>query len=112
MARSGGWVRYVRWAVVLVVTGFLAVLAWYLPAPGFSLSRLGLFGALAVAAVGGAVGVLRRRADLTVGGAFTLALLGVWQAVLSLFVWPVVVVLLLAAAGISDSTGTSPEPQG
>lgn len=86
-----------RGAALGAVLAFLGVLLWLLPQPGYQLSRLLLFGALAAAALIGGFGVLDRRPIVTVVGIGGLVLLGFWQAVLGVFVWPVVVLLLVVA---------------
>jgi energy-converting hydrogenase Eha subunit C len=87
----------VRGMAVLSVLGLFGVLLYYLPQPGYSQSRLFLFGLIAGAAVLGGAGVVLRRATLTAVGIFGLFLLGFWQAVLSVFVLPVAALLVVAA---------------
>ncbi|MFB6169507.1 MAG: hypothetical protein ABEJ06_00015 [Haloarculaceae archaeon] len=86
-----------RWAAGLSVLALLAVLVWYLPAPGYATSRLVLFALIGSSAVVGAVGVYTARLRVALVGVVCLFLLGFWQAVLSVFVLPVCALLLLAA---------------
>lgn len=86
-----------RWAALGAVFAFLGVLLWLLPQPGYRLSRFLLFGALAAAALVGGLGVLARRPGVTAVGIGGLVLLGFWQAVLGIFVLPVIVLLLVVA---------------
>lgn len=79
----------VRWLTIIVVAGFLAVLGWYLGQPGYTVTRLVFFGVLGGLAVTGAAGVIVERPLMAVGSACCLALLGFWQAVLWIYVFPV-----------------------
>jgi hypothetical protein len=72
---------------------FLGVLVVYLDRPGSTPLRLALFGALAGAAVLGTVGAVTGRAWLAAAGAGLLALLGLPQAALWIFVLPTAGVL-------------------
>jgi len=85
-----------RGLTVVVVLAFLGVLGYYLAAPGYTWTRLAFFAVLGGLAVAGAVGVLSRRGPVTAVGAGGLLLLGFWQAVLWMYVLPVVAVLLVA----------------
>ncbi|WP_435118036.1 hypothetical protein [Halolamina sp. C58] len=76
---------------------FLGVLVVYLDRPGYTPLRLLLFGTLAGAAVLGTAGAVTGRAWLAAVGAGLLALLGLPQAVLWIFVLPTAGVL----AGVS-----------
>ncbi|WP_211313357.1 hypothetical protein [Halarchaeum salinum] len=87
----------VRGIAVLSVLGLVGVLLYYLPQPGYSQSRLVLFGLIAGAAVLGGVGIVLHRATLTAVGVVGLFLLGFWQAVLSVFILPVAALLVAAA---------------
>ena len=87
----------VRGATVLSVLGLVGVLLYYLPQPGYSQSRLVLFGLVAGAAVLGGTGVVLRRFTVTMVGVVGLFLLGFWQAVLSVFIFLVIGLLLVAA---------------
>ena len=87
----------VRGTAVLSVLGLVGVLLYYLPQPGYSQSRLVLFGLIAGAAVLGGIGVVLRRATLTAVGVLGLFLLGFWQAVLSMYILPVAVLFVVAA---------------
>jgi hypothetical protein len=86
-----------RLVAVVGVLVLLTVLLWMLPQPGYSRSRLVLFALIAGAAVLGATGVLLRRSIVTTVAVVGLFLLGVWQAVLSVFIWPVIGLFLLVA---------------
>lgn len=66
----------VRGMAVLSVLELVGVLLYYLPQPGYSQSRLVLFGLIAGAAVLGGAGVVLRRATLTAVGVFGLFSLG------------------------------------
>lgn len=92
----------VRWLTVGVVVGFLAVLASFLGQPGYTLTRLVFFAVLGGLAVAGAAGVLVERPVVAAGSACGLLLLGFWQAVLWIYVFPVCGVLLLAAVVVTD----------
>ena len=87
----------VRGMAVISVLGLVGVLLYYLPQPGYSQSRLVLFGLIAGAAVLGGAGVVLRRATLTAVGVFGLFILGFWQAALSVFILPVAALLVVAA---------------
>lgn len=85
-----------RGLTVVVVVAFLGALAYYLVRPGYTWTRLAFFAVLGGLVVAGAVGVLTRRKPVTAVGAVGLLLLGFWQAVLWMYVLPVVAVLLVA----------------
>lgn len=85
-----------RLVAVVGVLVLLAVLLWTLPQSGYSRSRFVLFAFIAGAALLGATGVLLRRSVITTVAVVGLFLLGFWQAVLSVFIWPVIGLLLLA----------------
>lgn len=87
----------VRGMALLSVLVLVGVLLYYLPQPGYSPSRLVLFGLIAGTAVLGGAGVVLRRATLTSVGVFGLFLLGFWQATLSVFILPVAALLVVAA---------------
>lgn len=92
-----------RGASVLGVLGLLAVLAYYLPSPGYRPSRLYLFLLIGAVGVVGAAGAVLERPLLAGGGAAGIFLLGFWQAVLSVFMLPVAVVLFLTAFLVDDA---------
>lgn len=96
------WRSGVRWLTLAVVGSFLAVLGWYLGQPGYTVVRLMVFVVLGGLAVAGAAGILTRRPVVTVGSVCGLLLLGFWQAVLWIYVFPVCGVLLLAAVAVAD----------
>jgi hypothetical protein len=86
-----------RAAAVVSVGGLLAVLGWYLRAPGYGSARLVLFALLGASAVLGLAGVVTGRRGLLGGGVAALVVLGGWQAVLWRFVAAGVAALVLAA---------------
>jgi len=87
----------VREIALLSVLGLVGVLLYYLPQPGYSQSRLVLFGLIAAAAVLGGAGIVLHRATITVVGTVGLFLLGFWQAALGVFILPVAAFLVAAA---------------
>lgn len=97
----------VRWLTVAVVGSFLAVLGWYLGQPGYTVTRLAFFAVLGGLAVAGAAGVLFERSVVAAGSACGLLLLGFWQAVLWIYVFPVCGVLLIGAVVVAEQ-GSSP----
>lgn len=96
MSPSPSETDVVRGLAVFAVLGLVGVLLYYLPQPGYSESRLVLFGLIAAAAVLGGVGVVRHSARLTAVGAVGLVLLGFWQAVLGVVILPVAGLLVVA----------------
>lgn len=88
----------IRGATYLSVLVLVAILLWILPSPGYSQSRLVLFGLIVAAAVLGATGTYLHRPKITATGVIGLFLLGFWQAVLSVFIWPVIGLLVLTAS--------------
>lgn len=76
---------------------FLAVLAFYLTQPGYTQQRLLFFLALGAVATVGAAGAYTGRAVVAAAGAVLLALLGLPQAVLWIFVLPMAGVLAATA---------------
>ena len=82
---------------MVVVVAFLGVLGYYLVQPGYSLTRLALFTVLGALAVVGAAGIIYDRGLLVGVGTGGLVLLGFWQAVLWVYILPVVVVIAVAA---------------
>ena len=98
-----GRLRPVDWLTLAAVVAFLAVLAWYLGRPGFGATRLALFAALGGFAVVGAAGVVFRAGRLIGVGVAGLLALGFWQAVLWLYVYPLVALLILAALATGPS---------
>ncbi|UPV76863.1 hypothetical protein M0R89_20560 (plasmid) [Halorussus limi] len=91
-------VSVVQATTVLVVAAFLGVLGQYLGRPGYTQTRLAFFAVLGGLAVAGAAGVVYRRETVAAGGACGLLLLGLWQAVLWIYIFPVVGVLAFAIA--------------
>mgnify|MGYP006286466007 CR=1 FL=1 len=87
---GSGPVRGTALAALLV---FLAILAVYLDRPGYTSTRLVLFAGLGAAAVLGTAGAVAQRKAVAALGAVLLALLGVWQATLWIFVLPMAGVL-------------------
>jgi hypothetical protein len=82
---------------VVVVVAFLGVLGYYLFQPGYTWTRLTGFAVLGGLAVVGAAGVIYQRGLLAGVGAGGLVLLGFWQAVLWIYILPVVVVFSVAS---------------
>ena len=93
----------VKAVVVTVTLVFIGILGWYLGKPGYTQSRLVLFVVLGGSAVAGALGVVFQRALVTAGAAGSLVLLGFWQAVLWMYILPVVLVLVVAALVTTDA---------
>lgn len=91
----------VRWLTVAVVGSFLVVLGWYLGQPDYTPTRMVFFTVLGGLAAAGAVGVLSQHPLVAVGSACGLLLLGFWQAVLWIYVFPVCGVLLVAAVVVA-----------
>lgn len=81
----------------VVVAAFIALLGYYLIQPGYSQTRLMFFIVLGGLAVVGAVGVFFQRERVAVIGAGGLLVVGFWQAVLWVYIYPVVVVLFTAS---------------
>lgn len=102
--------RAIQWITVVSVIVFLAVMVWYLGQPGYSHIRLAFFAALGILAVAGAIGVVRHSTKLVILRSSGLFLLGFWQAVLWVYIYPVVALLILAAPLDNDSTDTSQTP--
>jgi hypothetical protein len=96
----------VRGLAVLGVAAFLGVLVWYLGRPGYTHVRLAFFSLLGALAVVGAVGVVRRSERLIAASVVCLLAFGFWQAVLWVYVFPVVG--LLVAAGVSERVASTP----
>ena len=97
MARSYSYAKLARGGSVGAALALGGVLLWYLPQPGYSRSRLVLFALIGAAAALGAVGSVAGRPGVTLTAAVGLFLLGFWQAVLSVFIYPVVALFLLTA---------------
>lgn len=87
---GSGPVRGTALAALLV---FLAVLVFFLDRPGYTTARLVLFVGLAAAATLGTAGAVAQRKVVAAQGAVLLALLGLWQATLWIFVFPMAGVL-------------------
>ena len=93
---------------VVIATAFLGVLGWYLFQPGYRWTRLVLFVVLGALAVVGTAGVWYQRKRVAAGGAVGLLLLTVSLAgTLWMFILPVIVVLVVATAVISNREGTN-----
>ncbi|WP_458210032.1 hypothetical protein [Haladaptatus sp. NG-SE-30] len=93
---TGTRTNAIRWPTVVATVVLLGVLTWYLGQPGYRHTRLLLFAAIGGFAVVGAVGVVFDFERLIVVGAVGLLVLGFWQAVLWLYVYPVVGLLVLS----------------
>ena len=100
-------VSIVRALTLTVVVAFLGVLGYYLVQPGFTWVRLAFFAVLAGLAVVGAVGLYGERELLTVGAAIGLLLLGFWQTVLWLFIFPVAAVLAVGVVVVANQTAAT-----
>lgn len=96
-------VTVVRGLVVVVTVAFLGVLGWYLGQPGYTQARLVLFAALGGLAGAGVLGVFFRRELVIVGATGGLVLLGFWQAVLWVYIFPVVLVFLITVLVLANS---------
>ena len=83
----------------------LAVLAYYLPSPGYRPSRLYLFVLIGAVGVLGAIGAVLDRPRLVGASGVGIFLLGFWQAVLGVVMVPVAVILSLTAVLVHDSRG-------
>lgn len=95
---------------ILSVVGLVGVLLYYLPRAGYSQSRLVLFGLITLAAVLGAAGVVLQRPAVTGVGVIGLFGLGFWQAVLSVFIYPVIIILVIATLHAHDDAATDRTP--
>lgn len=99
----------VRWITTAVSVLFIGVLVYYLVQPGYSWTRLAFFAGLGGLAVLGTMGIMYQRELVAVGGACGLLLVGFWQAVLWLYIVPVVGVLVVAAiVSARDSSPNTP----
>lgn len=92
---------------VLVVVAFLGVLGWHLGQPGYTQTRLVFFAILGGLAVTGAVGIFYQRETVAAGSACGLLLLGFWQAVLWIFIFPVIGMLVVATVVIATQERTN-----
>ncbi|MFD1644095.1 hypothetical protein [Haloarchaeobius litoreus] len=99
-------VYIVQGLTVVTILGFLGVLACSLGQPGYTVTRLAFFAILGGLAVLGAAGVVSRRILPTAVGACGLLLLGLWQAVLWMVIFPVVGILLVATVVIAAQEPT------
>ncbi|SEP26223.1 hypothetical protein SAMN05216388_10578 [Halorientalis persicus] len=102
----------VRALAVLVLVAFLGVLGWSLGQPGYNSTRLLLYAVLGGFAIIGAAGIVYERPFVGAGGACGLLLLGFWQAVLWLFIFPVAALLVVAAVLLANHENTSPSVAG
>jgi len=97
-----------RGIAVVVVTAFLGVLGWYLFQPDYSWTRLGLFVVLGALSVVATAGVWYQRKRVAAGGVVGLLLLTVTLAgTLWMFLLPVIVVLVIATALMSNNGRTN-----
>lgn len=99
-------VTVVRGLSVIAVAAFLGVLGGYLSRPGYGPSRLVLLGVLGTVAVVGVAGVVFERPFVAAGGACVLMLMGFWQAVLWVYIFPVAGVLVVAAVVLANHEQT------
>lgn len=95
-------------STAVVVAAFLGVLGYYLVQPGYSQTRLVFFIVLGGLAVLGAAGVIFQRERVAVSGAGGLLLVGFWQAVLWVYIFPVVVVLFAATFSMPKDHSSDP----
>lgn len=102
----------VGWGPAVVALLLTLVLAWLLPAPGYTTTRLAFFVLLAAVAWGGAAGALAGRASVVGASALVLFLLGFWQAVLWVVVLPAALLDFVAAVAIRDPRSGRPDPSG
>jgi len=86
----------VRRLTVVVVVAFIGILGYYLVQPGVTWTRLVFFVVLGGLAVLATAGVFYQRGLITTGAASGLLLLGFWQAVLWIYILPLVVVFVIA----------------
>ena len=86
-----------RGMAVVALLLFLGLLAVYLDRPGYTHSRLALFAALGATAALGTAGAVRGRKFVAALGAVLLVLLGLPQAVVWVFVFPMAGVLGIAS---------------
>lgn len=94
-----------RAASVIAVLALLAVLAYYLPAPGGGPSRLYLFALIGTVGVAGALGVALGWPTLIGASGVGIFLLGFWQAVLGVVMLPVAALLFSTAILVHGSAG-------
>lgn len=92
----------VRWGPAAVALLLTLALAWLLPGPGYTTTRLAFFAALAAVAWGGAAGAVAGRASVVGASALVLFLLGFWQAVLWIVIIPAALFDFVAAVTIRD----------
>lgn len=103
---TGNITNAARGISIVAVVAFLAVLVWCLARPGYTHVRLGFFALLGSLAIVGAIGVIQHSTRLVTVGSGGLFLLGFWQAVLWLYIYPVIGLLVVAT--LLDSDGTNP----
>ena len=96
----------VRGLSAVSVLAFLGALGYYLVQPGYTWTRLGFVVSLGGLAVLGMAGVIFHRELVTVVGACGLLLVGFWQAILWIYIFPVVTVLLVATIAIANQEPT------
>lgn len=82
----------------LAVCVLLAALGWFLQEPGYTTSRLAFFAVIGGAGVLSLYGIVVARSTVAGVGVVLLFLLGFWQAVLWIVVYPVVALLVVAMA--------------
>ncbi len=104
--------RFLQGLSVAGVVAFLGVLAWYLGQPGYTRSRLALFAALGICAVAGAAGVVFERQVVSGIAVCGLVVLGLFQAVLWVYILPVGALLLVAAVGTAVRERSNPSATG
>lgn len=92
----------VRWGPAVVALLLTLALAWFLPQPGYTTTRLAFFTLIAAVAWAGAAGAVVGRPAVIGGSAAALFLLGFWQAVLWIVVLPAALLHFVAAMAIRD----------
>lgn len=98
----------VRGLTVAATVAFLGVLGYYLVQPGYSWVRLAFFTVLGGLAVLGTAGVVYQRERVAAGAACGLLLLGLWQAVLWVYIFSVVGVLVVASLVSARDNSANP----
>lgn len=97
-------------AATLAVGVLLAALGWFLQEPGYTTSRLVFFAILGGAGLVSLYGIVADRGTVAGVGIVGLFLLGFWQAVLWMVVYPVIAVLIVATlVGRATSGGSAVE---
>ncbi|MFD1588447.1 hypothetical protein ACFR9U_15800 [Halorientalis brevis] len=96
----------VRGLSTVSVLAFLGTLGYFLMQLGYSRTRVIFFAGLGGLAVLGEAGVIFQRELVAVVGVCGLLVIGFWQAVLWVYIFPVVTVLLVATIVIAKENPT------